>query len=80
MSIAADHLIEVARERLREFGIDLEIESPKRRAQHVDAIATLSRAGASARYAVLVKELTLTSVVRVAAPRPPILSWSSVAG
>lgn len=77
MDIAADRVIEVARQRLHAFGIDLEIESlgPLDRTRYadvaIDAIVTLSRANARARYAVLVREpMTLSSVVRGTMPQP----------
>jgi hypothetical protein len=67
--IAEDRALEVARDRLREFGIALEVETldHTRLAQRddagVDAIVTLSRADAKARYAVQVKEpMTLSSL------------------
>jgi hypothetical protein len=77
LTIAADHFIGAVRERLREFGIALETESPgtPRLVPHVDAdtdaIVTLSRAEAKARYAVMVKEpMTLSSLAHRAIPTP----------
>lgn len=71
MVITADRVISAARERLREFGIALELEArdalePLTHADvDVDAIVTLSRAEARERYAVVVKEpMTLSSMAR----------------
>lgn len=71
MVIAADRCLEGVRARLSEFGIALEIESRDTEglAPHTgvgfDAIVALSRAEASARYAVAAKEpMTLSSIAR----------------
>lgn len=74
MDPIADRLIEAARERLHEFGIDLEIETPRLRgrATLADAVATLSRADAKARYVVQVTEtMTLSALAREPVNRPP---------
>lgn len=78
MTIAAERLLGAARERLREFGIALETESPDtlRLVPHIDAnidaIVTLSRAEAKAPYAVVVKEpMTLSSLAHGAFPTFP---------
>jgi hypothetical protein len=78
LEIGADHLVEAARERLGEYGIDLAIESrePRGRPRQANAgghaVATLSRADARARYAALLTEsMTLSSLARGATPRPP---------
>lgn len=79
MAITTDQLIEVVRERLREYGIDLSIESPRPsqdRIPHadaqIDAVVTLSRAGARARYAALItRSMTLSSLAHGPIPRPP---------
>jgi hypothetical protein len=71
LAAAVDRYVEAVRERLHEFGIALEIDARDTQGlgQHidvgVDAVATLSRAKASARYAVAAKEpMTLSSVAR----------------
>jgi hypothetical protein len=76
--ITADLLISTARERLREFGIALEIEPPDTSGAlgdadgGIDAIVTLSRAGARKRYAVVARDpMTLTSIARRVVPPPP---------
>src|SRR5262245_9342557 len=70
------------RMRLREFGITFELESPDAPGlpphidSGIDAIATLSRAGAEARYAVVVRHtMTLSSLAHdtIAAPPYPLL-------
>jgi len=68
-----DGLIKIVRDRLREFGIDLELEPPGSLASAgIDAVATLTRADATARYAVRVGvPMTLSSLVRAAGTRPP---------
>jgi hypothetical protein len=74
LDIATDRLIETARQRLQEFGIDLEVESRRSqdRPPHVDAVATLSRADAKARYAIqLVEPMTLSALARETAARHP---------
>jgi hypothetical protein len=78
LAIAADHFIDVARERLREFGIALERKPPDAPGLlpdadgGIDAIVTLSRAGARERYAVVLKEpMTLSSIARGAVATPP---------
>ena len=77
MIVVADQLTRAARERLREFGIALELESPARHLDAgIDAIGTLSRAGAEARYAVVVRHtMTLSSLAHevIAAPPYPLL-------
>jgi hypothetical protein len=76
--ITADRAIGAARERLREFGIALEMEArdtlgPLAHADvGIDAIVTLSRAEARERYAVVMKEpMTLSSMAHGASPTSP---------
>lgn len=70
MTGAAVHFPEVARERLREFGIALEIEAPAH-ALSGDAIVTLSRGNATARYEMhVLKSMTLSALVHGKVPTP----------
>jgi hypothetical protein len=59
-------LLDIAQERLAEFGIALEVDSPDQpRDAGIDAIVTLSRAGVTARYAAEVKvPMTLSALAR----------------
>ena len=70
--VARENLLDVARDRLAEMGIALEVDS-RDDPQHagVDAIVTLSRSGATARYAVEVKvPMTLSALAHRGSPVP----------
>jgi len=66
--------LDSARNRLREFGIALEVEPPGTDGG-IDTIVTLSRAGQQQRYGAVVKEpMTLSSLAH--GPRDPVLRTS----
>ena len=71
MDSVTRHFLDSARERLREFGIDLEVE-PQAPDVGIDAIVTLSRGGQRQLYGATVKEpMTVSSLAHGA--RGPVL-------
>jgi len=78
LSIAAARSIDAARERLREYGIALELEPPDAAGPRphavmgIDAVVTLSRAEAKQRYAVVMREpMTVSALAHRAFPTSP---------